>query len=321
LPRECNASPARIPVAFGTASQNSFRKKIANEAGAYNGEMRVGFAAEPLVSVYWISGYRGPTVISLVEDFLNRTSWSNLELIVVDWSVGPDGIATRDQIKASSCFHKVHFTDSCACEFGNRNQAIRLCSGDFLLGLEDDVRLRRNISTEWLHDAIKIMQESDIDDLCLWNPNASFPSTLAALSTRASAMRQTPRPAYPTEFRSISESQRFGNGAFHRQYKNMGLKCRGISVMETSMLIPSKNFVHQKNFTLISYKALDQLIESDAKQIRSSTIGWVEYEAYQKLRKSGALKMRVVSTSRLVRLNLRLRKLLLLSIRRIRHVF
>lgn len=272
----------------------------------------------PLVSVYWISGYRGSSLIPLVEDFLRRTSWQNLELVVVDWSVGPDGIETRRQIQQCRYFHRVFFQGTRTCTYSNRNKAVQLCRGNYLIGLEDDVRLRRDISVHWLHDVLNTMRDGEFDDICLWAPNAKFPSTLASLSTRESAIRQTPRPSYPREFTSISESQRYANRAFKDKYLELGLRCRGLSMVETSMRIPSRNLVHQQNFTKISFSMVDRLVKSGAYQVRHPTVDWVDYREYQKLRKEGGLNFRVSQVPLMLRLILGTRRKSIAVIRSVR---
>jgi hypothetical protein len=236
----------------------------------------------PLVSVFWISGYRGTSVVQLIDRFLKQTYWPKLELLVVDWSVGDDPLRTRDHLKNYQHIDRLLLRDQAYCVFNNTNHVRGICRGQFILGFEDDSRLVEGVSPDWLEKMIEQMTSDDIDDVNLWSLDY-MPPTLAVLS-RANPERPFPRyPEYPEEFSTISESQRLGNMAFRERYKSSGRKLIGIPCTETSLAIPGRNLAQLKDLTNLSWGEIDELSKSGVGLQRMSSVDFVQSHEYARL--------------------------------------
>ena len=237
----------------------------------------------PLVSVYWISGYRGEPFLELVRDFRARTSYENLEFFVVDWSVGPAGVETRRAITESGLFDRVILKDEPACVYGNRNTGVLEATGDYVLGLEDDVRLKASLGPTWLADLLEVMEERQLDSMDLWRPDPAVPGTLACLSRRDALLKVVPAPCYPTEFSTLSESMHRGGRAWRPMVEAAGIRCDGVSYVETSMAMPSRNLFRQREKKLVSWESVDLLIEVGAYSVRRTDVDWVDFAQYVEL--------------------------------------
>jgi len=251
----------------------------------------------PKVSLIWVSGYREIAFVKLVEDFLQRTIYPNLETIVVDWSVGDSGVKTRLAIEDCGLFDHVIFQKERACGSGNRNLAINRSSGDLVLLLEDDVRLKRQVNSNWLARLAEELIESQWDDFCLWDPGASIPSHLASLSKRSSILRQLPFPSFPREFSTITESQRDAGGLITRRYRDLNLRCKGFSVVETSLSLPSFNLAKQMDLRGLSFRTLDHMVSQGVATIRRSDLHWVDFDQYQAIGGWEGCEFSLVGTS------------------------
>lgn len=256
-----------------------------------------GEKTSPKISVIWVSGYRGTTFVRLVEDFLERTEYPNLETIVVDWSVGAAGAETREAIQSCGLFDRIVNQEERACGSGNRNLAIGRSCGDLLLLLEDDVRIKRQVGKYWLQELAEELIGGGWDDFCLWDPGANIPSHLASLSKRPSVLKQLPFPSYPKDFDSITKSQRDSGGLITRRYRELNLRCRGFSIVETSLSIPSFNLAKQIDLRGLSYRALDQMVSQGVATIRRSDLDWVDFAEYQSIGGWEGCEFRLVETS------------------------
>lgn len=237
----------------------------------------------PKVSVIWVSGYRGTAFVDLVNDFLDRTTYPSLETLVVDWSVGDSGVTTRDAIAKSGLFDQVILQNRRACGSGNRNLGIMKAHGDLILLLEDDVRLKRSVGQNWLTELVDDLTAGNWDDFCLWDSSATSPSVLASLSTQKSIQKQIPFPSYPSRFRTITKSQREACGLITQKYRSLGLRCKGFSLVETSLSMPSFNLARQRDLRGLSYRALDRMVKRGAASVRQPDIDWVDHAQYQAL--------------------------------------
>lgn len=236
----------------------------------------------PLVSVFWISGYRGDSVVRLIERFLNQTSWPNLELLVVDWSTDKDQLGTRDHLKGCQHINKLLLREKHYCVFNNFNLARKMCEGEYILCFEDDSRLVDNISPSWLELLLERMSREDIDDVNLWSHDY-MPPTLAALS-RVNPKRPFPRyPEYPVEFSSITESQRLGNRAFRERYRDSGRRIIGVPCTETSLSLAGRNLAQLKDLTELSWSEIDDLARAGAGLQRMQDVGFVTSDQYSRL--------------------------------------
>lgn len=262
----------------------------------------------PLVSVYWISGYRGEPFLDLVRDFKARTGYPNLESIVIDWSRGPAGAETREAIVASGLFDQVILVDEPACVYGNRNTGVLAASGTYVLGFEDDVRLKRSLPSTWLEDALRILDEQELDSLDLWRPDPKVPETLACLSRTEALRSVVPAPCYPTDFTTVSESMYRGGRAWQERCLAQGIRCSGVSYVETSMAMPSRNLFRQHKKESLSWDSVDRIVESGAHSVRRYDVDWVDFAAYIELGGARQMEFRLEGVPRSRALLIRLER-------------
>ena len=237
----------------------------------------------PRVCVIWTSGFRADYLIELATDFLGRTDYPNLRTLVIDWGISNPEDESRRRLITSGVFDQVILRNQKSCKRGNLNFAFDMCKDEFIIQLEDDVRLKRNIPKAWLAEIVQRMTHEQLDDFCLWQPNATFPSSLASISTQESIRRQTPFPQHPEQFKTISESLRRADGLCTLNYKTLGLKCNGASLVETSMSIPSYNLNKLAELRSLPFVTLDKMSDIGVRLIRRNDVDWVDFNEYRDL--------------------------------------
>jgi hypothetical protein len=237
-------------------------------------------------------------VVQLATELRDRTDWSPLELIVVDWSVGEDPLSTRTRILESGVFDKVLLRDQRYCVYNNTNLARENSSGCYLVGFEDDVRLRRDAPKSWLSFLVQEMQENCLDDVSLWSESCSSPPSLAYIS---SVMSVSPFPrydCYPSEFSTISESMRRGASFFAERYRRSGRRLRGIPLVETSLSVPSRNLAKLSDLAGYSWKKLDELVEKGVALERMNNVDFVSADQYARMGGWEGMNWTILSESR-----------------------
>jgi len=237
----------------------------------------------PLVSVYWISGFRGAAVVDNAVHFLKKTEWERLELVVVDWSSKDDHLQTREKILKSNIFDSVVLRDGRYCVFNNNNFAMSKCKGEVIVRFEDDVRLRDDISADWLAKIVARFQLGLTDDVSLWSPNCSAPPTLASVSFLGSGKTLPAYDSFPENFSTVAESMRRGGGAFTEKYRRSGRIIEGQSLVETSLSLPSRNLSVLRDFAGYSWQSIEDLAKRGIAVERMPDEAYVGYERYREL--------------------------------------
>jgi len=107
---------------------------------------------EPLVSVLFLTYERVHLLRRTLESFVRNTDYSNLELVVTD-----DGssVAVQQDIRTMP-FDKVVFAPRNRGSGSNYNAGQRVCSGEYLLFLQDDWECHG--PARYLRDAVEAMQ-------------------------------------------------------------------------------------------------------------------------------------------------------------------
>ena len=250
------------------------------------------------MSVYWISGYRGESVVNLAREFRERTDWPALELIVVDWSIGDDPLNTRAKIQESGVFDRVLLRDQRYCVYNNTNFARSNSRGRYLVGFEDDVKLRRDTPNSWLSLLIEVMREEALDDVSLWSEKCPSPPPLAHISSMSSAIPFPRFDCYPTEFGTISESMRRGASIFTEKYRRSGRKFRGIPLVETSLSSPSRNLAKLSDLAGYSWRTIDEFVENGVTLERMNDVSFVSADQYEQMGGWESMDWNVLGTSR-----------------------
>lgn len=232
------------------------------------------------VSVYWIHGYRFEFLLNSIKSFNKATKYANLERVVVDFSVGSDGLVDRKNLeKLLECgeIDKLIFRDKRYCMNNNQNVAVEHCSGDFLLGLEDDTIFIEPFDCNWLSDCIDLLTKSDAPDaMNLVEDGEGPPHTMGFISSRAVRKSWGVWPSYPIDYKTITESFMYGDRARINTFYNLGFSCIGKHLINTSLSAPSLVATKLVIETGMSPEVADELVTEGARVLRDSNIDYID---------------------------------------------
>lgn len=245
--------------------------------------MNVSTVKNPLVSIYWVSAYRSDYLLNSVNSFFENTNYKNIEIIVVDCSVGKRGYEHRTAIKKSNIFDKILFRDSIFCLNNNANYAFESCKGDFIIQFEDDIRFKVNTDKDWLYKCVSEIQSGEFDCIDLFS-DSDIHSGAGSITSRKARRELHPYACYPSDFETVTESMKSAHGKLRDKFRRTNLKLKSNKIIETSMKAPSINFSKIPkllNISLSNFKKIDGLVDNGYSVYRDKKTEYVDFDTYK----------------------------------------
>lgn len=259
----------------------------------------------PLVSVYFISAYREDYLFAAIKSFRDKTKYGNLELLVVDSSVGEEGLTTRKSIEKNfgTLIDRYIFRDSSFCEWSNANEAFKASKGDYVVQFEDDIILNEDTHENWIQQCIyEFENNSRLGAINLASTKILEPQSVGFISPRNVLEKWHPWDCYPRNFLTITDSMRYGDRRRLEKFHSLDLNCGGIEILKTSFSAPSINMVKIQEELGLNSKDADAMIGTGVYAIRDPRTEYISINEYRERGgyKSFPLSMRELDSERLI---------------------
>jgi hypothetical protein len=239
----------------------------------------------PLVSAYWVTGFRSDYLAISIDSFLKSTNYPNLEIIVVDFSIGENGILHRENLNKLNTVNKFLFREEINCMWSNSNLAFENTHGDFILHFEDDVQMVENTPINWVEDSCKLLDPSiqnGIGAINLFASNPDHPQSVAFMSTRNVRDMWHPWPCYPNDFPTVTESMLSGDRIRINRFFELGYRVVSKPYVVTSLNAPSVNLVKIQHSKKLTFQETDKLVMEGFTSQRDADTKYISGPEYSK---------------------------------------
>ncbi len=239
----------------------------------------------PLVTAYWVTGFRSDYLESAINSFLRSTDYDNLELIIVDFSIGDIGAPHRKNLAKLEEKAKVIYIEEISCMWSNSNLAFENSEGDYILHFEDDILFSEETPKQWIQQCIEDLVSKakvGIGAINLFSSNLDHPQSVAFMSTRKVREEWHPWESYPLTFSSVTESMLLGDKNRIQKFFDLGYRVISKDYVLTSLNAPSVNLVKIREVNDLTFKEADDLVANGHFSKRDSRTRYISGSEYTK---------------------------------------